>query len=115
MAQHDGNNSQKQRGWINYFRVLAGAYLIYLAYRLLRSIWDGTAEMVALNGVSGAAFAAAGAAILWREWRAYQYAKAHKDDPDTWTLDDDPAPEAGTAEPEEPEEPKDREKGRAEP
>ena len=58
---------------------------------------------------------AAGAAILWREWRAYQYAKAHKDDPDTWTLDDDPAPEAGTAEPEEPEEPKDREKGREEP
>ena len=23
-----------------------------------------------------------------REWKAYQYAKAHKDDPDTWTRDD---------------------------
>ena len=31
---------------------------------------------------------AAGAVILWREWKAYQYAKAHKDDPDTWTRDD---------------------------
>ena len=32
--------------------------------------------------------AAAGAVVLWREWRAYQYAKAHKDDPDTWTRED---------------------------
>ena len=78
MAQRDGN---KQRGWVNYFRVLAGGYLLYLAYRLMRGLWDGTAENVLLNG-------AAGAVILWREWKAYQYAKAHKDDPDTWTRDD---------------------------
>lgn len=91
MAQHDENKEQKQRGWVNYFRVLAGGYLLYLAYRLMRGIWDGTAEMTALNAVGGAAFAVAGALILWREWKAYQYAKAHKDDPDTWTLDDAPA------------------------
>ena len=52
MAQHDGN---KQRGWVNYFRVLAGGYLLYLAYQLMK---------------------------------AYQYAKAHKDDPDSWSQDD---------------------------
>ena len=85
MAQQNGN---KQRGWVNYFRVLAGGYLLYLAYRLMRGIWDGTAEQAALNAVAGVVFAAAGAAVLWREWKAYQYAKAHKDDPDTWTRDD---------------------------
>ena len=26
--------------------------------------------------------------MLWREWKAYQYAKAHKDDPDSWSQDD---------------------------
>ena len=76
MAQQNGN---KQRGWVNYFRVLAGGYLLYLAYRLMRGIWDGAAGVV---------FAAAGAVVLWREWKAYQYAKAHKDDPDTWTRED---------------------------
>ena len=74
MAQHDGN---KQRGWVNYFRVLAGGYLLYLAYQLMKGIWDGTAETVALNAAAGAVFAA-----------AYQYAKAHKDDPDSWSQDD---------------------------
>ena len=57
MAQHDGN---KQRGWVNYFRVLAGGYLLYLAYQLMQGIWDGTAETVALNAAAGAVFAAAG-------------------------------------------------------
>lgn len=84
MAQHDGN---KQRGWVNYFRVLAGGYLLYLAYQLMKGIWDGTAETVALNVAAGAVFAVAGAMVLWREWKAYQYAKAHKDDPDSWSQD----------------------------
>ena len=35
MAQHDGN---KQRGWVNYFRVLAGGYLLYLAYQLMKDV-----------------------------------------------------------------------------
>ena len=61
MAQHDGN---KQRGWVNYFRVLAGGYLLYLAYQLMKGIWDGTAETVALNAAAGAVFAAAGALSL---------------------------------------------------
>ena len=90
MAQHDGN---KQRGWVNYFRVLAGGYLVYLAYRLMRGIWDGTAGNALLNGVVGVVFAVAGALVLWREWKAYQYAKAHKDDPDTWTRDDEILPD----------------------
>ena len=63
MAQHDGN---KQRGWVNYFRVLAGGYLLYLAYQLMKGIWDGTAETVALNAAAGAVFAVAGAMVLWR-------------------------------------------------
>ena len=46
--------------------------------------WGG----LALNAAAGAVFAAAGAMVLWREWKAYQYAKAHKDDPDSWSQDD---------------------------
>lgn len=90
MEQQNGGRGGggKQRGYVNYFRVLAGAYLVYLAYQLLKEIWKGTAEMVPLNAIAGAAFAAAGALILRREWRAYQYAKAHKDDPDTWSEDE---------------------------
>ena len=85
MTQHNGD---KQRGYINYLRVLAGCYLLYLAYRLLRGIWDGTTDTAALNAAGGLLFAAVGAALLWREWKAYQYAKKHRDDPDTWTRDD---------------------------
>ena len=96
MAQRDENKDQRQRGWVNYFRVLAGGYLLYLAYRLMRGIWDGSAEQVALNAVAGVVFAVAGAGLLWREWKAYQYAKAHKDDPDTWTLDDGPVADGQT-------------------
>ena len=95
MARNDGN---RQRGWVNYFRVLAGVYLLYLAYGLARGIWDRTAENVLLNGAAGAVFAAAGALILWREWRAYQYAKAHRDDPESWAQDEPlppKEPEAG--------------------
>ncbi|MFR3923196.1 MAG: hypothetical protein ACLTYN_15845 [Dysosmobacter welbionis] len=60
MAQHDGN---KQRVWVNYFRVLAGGYLLYLAYQLMKGIWDGTAETVALNVAAGAVLPA-GAMVL---------------------------------------------------
>ena len=69
-------------------QLLAGTYLLYLAYQLMKGIWDGTAETVALNAAAGAVFAVAGAMVLWREWKAYQYAKAHKDDPDSWSQDD---------------------------
>ena len=61
MAQQNGN---KQRGWVNYFRVLAGGYLLYLAYRLMRGIWDGTAEQAALNAVAGVVFGRFNAARL---------------------------------------------------
>ena len=64
MAQHDGN---KQRGWVNYFRVLAGGYLLYLAYQLMKGIWDGTAETVALNVAAGAVFAVAGEGVPVRQ------------------------------------------------
>ena len=37
---------------------------------------------------AGKLFDVAGAMVLWREWKAYQYAKAHKDDPDSWSQDD---------------------------
>ena len=57
MARNDGN---RQRGWVNYFRVLAGVYLLYLAYGLARGIWDRTAENVLLNGAAGAVFAGLG-------------------------------------------------------
>ena len=100
MQQHNEQGSGrggKQRGYVNYFRVLAGGYLMYLAYQLLKEIWMGTAETFLLNAVAGAAFAAAGALILRREWRAYQYAKAHKDDPETWSEEDELPPAAEDA------------------
>ena len=103
MARNE-NREDRQRGWINYFRVLAGCYLLYLAYRLMRGIWGGSADSLLLNGVGGAVFAAAGAAILWREWRAYQYAKRHRDDPETWTLDEEAPSGEVDAAAEEPEE-----------
>ena len=98
MAQHDGN---KQRGYINYLWLLAGGYLLYLAYKLLRSIWNGTAESMAMNVVGSVMFIAGGGYVLWREWQAYQYAKRHRDDPETWTRDDLPPEEPPAQLPEE--------------
>ena len=58
---------------------LAGAYLLYLAYRQARLFLDGRTETrgeAVLCIVSGAVFAAVGLWVLWREWK---YAHAPDD------------------------------------
>ena len=79
--------SKDERGNVRYLWVLVGAYLLYLAWQqaqlLLRGEAVKTGDMI-LCVVSGAVFAAVGAWVIYREWRAWQYAQAHKDDPETW-------------------------------
>lgn len=81
------SNQKPQRGSVNYVWVLGGGYLLYTAFRLFQRLWTGETETVALNVIGGGFFAIVGAVMLWREWRAYQYGKAHMDDPASWTAE----------------------------
>ena len=81
------NPNQHQRGSVNYIWVLGGGYLLYTAYELFLSLFKGEAVRPWLNILGGGLFVAVGAWMLWREWKAYQYGKAHKDDPESWTAD----------------------------
>lgn len=78
---------RKPTGRVNYIWVLAAGYLIYLAYKLFSGLWKGDAENVLMNLIGGVVFLAAAVWMLLREWRAYQYGKAHIDDPSTWSDD----------------------------
>ena len=76
-----------ERGNVRYLWVLVGAYLLYLAYQQLQLFLRGEVTKtvdILVCGVSGVVFAAVGAWVIYREWRAWQYAQAHKDDPETW-------------------------------
>lgn len=84
---------KKQTGRVNYVWVLAGGYLIYLALQLFRNVLAETSDDPVVGIAGGVAFTVIGGALILREWRAYQYGKAHIDDPSTWS-----------DEPEEPEE-----------
>ncbi len=74
---------QKKTGRVNYIWVLAGGYLWYLAAKLLGRL--RTTDSLVLNLAGAAVFLAAGGWLFWREWSAYQYGLAHKDDPATWS------------------------------
>ena len=79
--------SKDERGNVRYLWVLVGAYLLYLAWQQLQLFLQGEVTKtldILVCGVSGAVFAAVGAWVIYREWRAWQYAQAHKDDPETW-------------------------------
>lgn len=79
--------SRDERGNVRYLWVLVGAYLLYLAYQQAQLLWRGEAAKttdVAVCVVSGLVFAGVGAWVIFREWRAWRYAQAHKDDPETW-------------------------------
>lgn len=76
---------KKQTGRVNYVWVLAGGYLIYLALQLFRNVLSGASDSPAIGIAGGAAFTVIGGALIFREWRAYQYGKAHIDDPSTWS------------------------------
>lgn len=80
-----GKQGRKPTGRVNYIWVLAAMYLLYVAYQLLSRVWKGEAENLPLNIVGGLVFLAAAALLVLREWRAYQYGKAHIDDPETWS------------------------------
>ena len=91
-----GKQGRKPTGRVNYIWVLAAMYLLYVAYQLLSRVWKGEAENLPLNIVGGLVFLAAAALLVLREWRAYQYGKAHIDDPETWSDEpyEDGEPEA---------------------
>lgn len=76
---------KKQTGRVNYVWVLAGGYLIYLAVQLLGGVWTGKSDSPAVGAAGGLVFLVIGALLILREWRAYQYGKAHIDDPSTWS------------------------------
>lgn len=75
---------QEQTGRVNYIWVLAGGYLIYLGGKLLLALWQDHAEPAALFLAAALVFFAVGGWLIRREWKAYKYAAAHKDDPSTW-------------------------------
>ena len=85
---------QEQTGQVNFVWALAGGYLIYLGGKLLYSLYrDGAGSSPVLVVIPAAAvFIGVGFWLLRREWKAYQFGAAHKDDPSTWN--DDPVEEA---------------------
>ena len=85
MSQYE----KKPSGRVNYVWVLAGFYLLYTAYRLVRDLIGGRAEKVTLSLAAVVVFAVVGGWLMWREWSAYKYGRDHIDDPSTWSLDDD--------------------------
>ena len=87
-----GKQGRKPTGRVNYIWVMAGMYLLYLAYKLFVGLWKGDADRPWVNVLGGLVFAVAAVLLMLREWRAYQYGKAHIDDPETWS--DEPEEEA---------------------
>ena len=79
----------KQTGRVNFIWILAGIYLLYTAYELLSRRLKGQADNWLVNVGGGLLFLAAACFLFLREWKAYQYGKAHKDDPESWSNDDD--------------------------
>ena len=102
-----GEQKRKPTGKVNYIWVLAAGYLLYIAYKLFSGLWNGEAERLWVNVLGGSVFAVAAVLMLLREWRAYQYGLAHKDDPETWSdePEEDGTPETDAPAPEEAPEP----------
>ncbi|MDY3985015.1 hypothetical protein [Dysosmobacter sp.] len=86
------SNGKKQTGKVNYVWVLAGGYLLYLAAQLFFNVIRRTSDSPAIGVTGGVVFTVAGGWLLWREWKAYRFGLAHKDDPSTWS---DEEPEEG--------------------
>lgn len=80
-----GKQGRKPTGRVNYIWVMAAMYLLYVSYQLFSRIWKGEAESLPLNIAGGVVFLASAVLLILREWRAYQYGKAHIDDPETWS------------------------------
>ena len=93
----DKKPEKKQSGKVNYIWVLAGGYLIYLAYKLIRGLFTGEAVKLWIAIPCIVAFLVVGGLVLLREWKAYKYGVDHIDDPDSWS-DEDEEDEALAAE-----------------
>lgn len=74
---------KKQTGRVNYVWVLAGGYLLYTSFKLIRGLGESGHLLISIG--SAALFAAVGGWLLWREWKAYRYGMEHMDDPETWS------------------------------
>ena len=81
----DKKPEKKQSGKVNYIWVLAGGYLIYLAYKLIRGLFTGEAVKLWIAIPCIVAFLVVGGLVLLREWKAYKYGVEHIDDPDSWS------------------------------
>lgn len=82
------DNQKRYGGKMRPLWVLAGAYLLYLAYQQGRLVAAGEAEtrgQVIICVVSAAVFAAVGAWVLWREWK---YARTPAEDDNSGLPDD---------------------------
>lgn len=93
----DKKPEKKQSGKVNYVWVLAGGYLIYMAYKLIRGLMAGESVQLWIAIPCIILFLAVGAWVLLREWKAYKYGVDHIDDPDSWS-DEDEEDEALAAE-----------------
>ena len=81
-------NNKKQTGKVNYIWVLAGGYLIYLAWQLIRGLMTGEEGSNPILGIGGAlVFTAFGGWMLYREWKAYKFGMDNIDNPETWSDD----------------------------
>jgi len=85
----DKKPEKKQTGRVNYIWVLAGGYLIYLAYKLIRGLFAGEDVNLLFAIPSIVAFLVVGGLVLLREWKAYKYGVDHIDDPDSWGDEDE--------------------------
>ena len=79
-----GNPKKKQTGKVNYIRVLAGAYLIWQAWKLGKVLVSGETSVPVASAISLVLFLGVGGWLLRREWVAYKFGMDHIDDPETW-------------------------------
>lgn len=80
----DEQKDKRPAGRVNYVWVMAGGYLLYLAFKLISGLFTGESDMVLASVAGGGVFTAVGIYLLLREWKAYQYGKAHINDPESW-------------------------------
>ena len=83
--------SQNQTGKVNYIWVLAGGYLLYLAFKLFRGAFLKEVDNLYMAIGAGVLFVAVGAYALYREWRAYKFGLDNIDDPTTWSDEEEDA------------------------
>jgi hypothetical protein len=80
----------REPGRVNYFWIAAGAYLIYLAFRLIDDLRRGTGGRAFISVPASIVFVVVGAFLFWREWKNYQAGKdAGEEDEDLDPVEDE--------------------------